>query len=50
MTSNLENSAKRPYNQPTLRVYGEIRTLTGTVGKAGMTADTGLNQPNNKTS
>lgn len=50
MTSNLENSAKRPYNQPTLRVYGEIRTLTGTVGSVGATADSGAPFPPNKTS
>jgi hypothetical protein len=50
MTSNLENSAKRPYKQPTLRVYGEIRTLTGTAGTTGAMLDTALNTPVNKTS
>jgi hypothetical protein len=36
MLSERESSAKKPFKTPELVVYGDIREITQTVGKLGM--------------
>lgn len=32
-------TVKKPYEKPNLRLYGDIRTITGTSGMAGLMLD-----------
>jgi hypothetical protein len=36
-----EGAVRAPYNRPTLKVYGTIKSLTQAVGRTGMVADGG---------
>ena len=38
--------SKKPYRQPSLRVYGNIRTLTGAAGTMSSVADGGMGLSN----
>jgi hypothetical protein len=42
--SQLPKTVKKPYEQPNLRLYGDIRTITGQTGMMGLVTDamTGL--------
>jgi len=48
MNSVPQIAPKKPYHQPSLRVYGNIEALTATVSNITMNADGGIN-PTNKT-
>jgi len=39
MNPNLQNCSKKPYQQPILRVYGDLRVLTGTSMNNGAVTD-----------
>ena len=36
MTSDGKNQQKKPYSSPVIEVYGNIRTITKSVGTTGM--------------
>jgi hypothetical protein len=39
MTDKTQVSGKKVYQEPDLKVYGDIRKLTGTINSAGMVTD-----------
>lgn len=39
MDSKKKNSCKKGYQKPSLRVYGDVRAITGGAFKTGKTAD-----------
>ena len=50
MTSNSQECGrKKVYQRPNLRVYGDIRALTQSVGGASKMADGGMGKSANKT-
>jgi len=49
MTEQVKSSAKKIYQEPSLRVYGDIRMLTQTVNMMGVAFDAGVLPGNRKT-
>ena len=50
MASNkLRETTRRPYKAPVIKVYGDIRTITATIGNASSAADGGVGMGSNKT-
>jgi hypothetical protein len=43
------DGGKKPYSKPILVVYGDLPTIVGHVGNAGMTADSAPHMGNFKT-
>jgi hypothetical protein len=41
LKTKAEGNARKPYKKPTLRVYGDVRILTGASPNMGGTADVG---------
>jgi hypothetical protein len=39
LNTKAEGMEKKPYHQPILRVYGDVRTLTQTSGNKSMNSD-----------
>jgi hypothetical protein len=39
VTSQPETTAKKPYQKPDLRLYGDIQTITGQSGMKGVVTD-----------
>jgi hypothetical protein len=39
VTSQSPTNAKKPYEKPDLRLYGDIRTITGQSGMKGLALD-----------